>query len=610
MANIYPFAGAALQSDNTCKFSVWAPFRQQVALSVIQPEPQVYPMQRDDKGYWHTTIEGLSAGTRYKYVLDEASTLPDPASRYQPEGVHGPSEVVDPNFEWTDNSWAGLELRELIIYELHTGTFSQTHDFQGIIDKLGYLRSLGITAIELMPVGQFPGDRNWGYDGVYPFAVQHSYGGVNGLKALVNAAHQHGIAVILDVVYNHLGPEGNYFAQYGPWFTDKYKTPWGPALNFDDAWCDAVRAYYIQNALMWLDEFHIDGLRMDAVHAIWDCGANHFTAELSELVDALQTSSGKKKFLIAEIDLNSPRYITPREKGGYGMHGQWIDEFHHALHSLLTGEVNGYYADFGGLAPMAKSYQDSYVFTGEYSGVRKRHFGVAPSGNDYHQFVVFAQNHDQIGNRMLGDRLTTQLSFEAQKLAAAVVLLSPHIPLLFMGEEYGETNPFQFFTSHSDKDLIAAVTNGRKEEFASFAWEGEVPDPQSVETFNNSTLSWHTKTDNAAALMELYRFLIAFRRTRQAMLNTSREGVKVLIPQAEEQLLLVERSGNDDRLLLLFNFSDHAVTYQYTGSGELWKKFDSAAAIWHGPGSTTPDQATTSEAISIQPFSAIVYEII
>lgn len=607
LINNYSFAGAALQPGGTCKFSVWAPFRKQMTLSVLQPQQATYVMERDDHGYWHVEVDNVQAGTRYKYIPDHESPLPDPASRSQPEGVHGPSEVIDTSFEWTDHSWEGLDLKELIIYEIHTGTFSPTHDFQGIIDKLAYLRSLGITAIEIMPVSQFPGSRNWGYDGVYPFAVQHSYGGVNGLKALVNAAHQYGIAVILDVVYNHLGPEGNYFSQYGPWFTDKYKTPWGPAINFDDAWCDPVRGFYIQNALMWLDEFHIDGLRMDAVHAIWDCSAQHFTAELSERVDELQATLDKKKFLIAELDLNSPRYITPRGEGGYGMHAQWIDEFHHALHSLLTGEVNGYYADFGGLAPMAKSFRDSYVYTGEYSVVRKRNFGVRPE-NDYHQFIVFAQNHDQIGNRMLGDRLSTQISFEAQKLAAAVLLLSPHVPMLFMGEEYGETRPFQFFTSHSDKDLIAAVTNGRREEFASFAWEGEVPDPQSEETFNNSTLSWETRSDQTAALTELYRFLIAFRRTRQAMLNTARDSVKVYTPSTH--LLVAERSGKEDRLLILFNFSEHAIQYMHNEDDTLEKKFDSAAAIWNGPGSEAPDQVTSPAAISLQPHSAIVYELI
>ncbi len=608
MTDNYTFAGAALQPGGTCKFSVWAPFRKQMVLSLLQPQQTTYSMERDERGYWHVQVDNVEAGTRYKYIPDEEAPLPDPASRYQPEGVHGPSEVVDTHFEWTDKTWQGLELHELIIYELHTGTFSSTHDFQGIIDRLEYLRSLGITAIEIMPVAQFPGDRNWGYDGVYPFAVQHSYGGVKGLKALVNAAHQHGIAVILDVVYNHLGPEGNYFSQYGPWFTDKYKTPWGPAINFDDAWCDAVRGYYIQNALMWLDEFHIDGLRMDAVHAIWDCSAKHFTAELSEKVDNLQTSLGKKKFLIAELDLNSPRYITPREQGGYGMHGQWIDEFHHALRSLLTGDVNGYYADFGGLAPLAKSFRNSYVYTGQYSMVRKRNFGIDPSGKDYHQFIVFAQNHDQIGNRMLGDRLNTNIPFEAQKLAAAVLLLSPHVPMLFMGEEYGETRPFQFFTSHSDKDLIAAVTEGRREEFASFAWEGEVPDPQSDDTFNNSTLSWDTTSDHAKALTELYRFLIAFRRTRTAMLNTSRDSVTVHTPSTH--LLVVERSAKEDKLLLLFNFSEHTVQYIHNGDETLEKKFDSGAAIWNGPGSDAPDEAKSSAVITLQPYSAIVYELI
>lgn len=603
MANNYTFAGAALQPGGICKFSVWAPFRKNMTLSVLQPQQATYPMVQDDRGYWHAEVENVQAGTRYKYIPDEDRPLPDPASRSQPEGVHGPSEVVDTGFEWTDQSWTGLHLQELIIYELHTGTFSTSHDFQGIIDRLEYLRSIGITAIEIMPVAQFPGSRNWGYDGVYPFAVQHSYGGVKGLKQLVNAAHQHGIAVILDVVYNHLGPEGNYFSQYGPWFTEKYKTPWGPALNFDDAWCDAVRGYYLQNALMWLDEFHIDGLRMDAVHAIWDCSARHFVAELSDYVEELQRTLNKKKLLIAEIDLNSPRYITPRHEGGYGLDAQWIDEFHHALRSLLTGDLSGYYADFGGLAPLAKSFRDSYVYTGQYSAVRKRSFGVAPAGRDYHQFIVFAQNHDQIGNRMLGDRLNSNITFEAQKLAAAVLILSPHVPMLFMGEEYGETRPFQFFTSHSDKNLIAAVTEGRKEEFKSFSWEGEVPDPQSETTFNNSMLSWERTSTTAMALTELYRFLIAFRKTRKAMQETSRNSVKVHTPSTH--LLVVERV----ELLLLFNFSEHPIQYIHHDEVTLEKKFDSAAAIWNGPGSEAPDQVTAPAPISLQPYSAIVYEL-
>lgn len=574
MKNTYPFVGAAI----TGEFSVWAPFRNDVKLIT---DSGTYEMQKDELGYWRVNVPGMQT---YQYLLDNELLRPDPASRRQPEGVHGPSAVVNTDFNWTDENWKGLKLSEMVIYEIHTGTFSPQQNFKGVISRLEYLRSLGVNAIEIMPVAQFPGNRNWGYDGVYPFAVHNAYGE---LKELVNAAHQYGIAVLLDVVYNHLGPEGNYFNDYGPYFTDKYKTPWGPAINFDDAYCDAVRAYYIQNALMWLEEFHIDGLRLDAVHAIWDCSAKHFIEELTSVIPP-------DKVLIAEIDYNSPRYITSREKGGYGMHGQWIDEFHHALHSLLTKEVNGYYADFGGLAPLAKSFRDSYVFTGQYSTVRKRNFGVMPA-NDYDQFVVFAQNHDQTGNRMFGERLSALVSFEAQKLAAAVLLLSPHVPLLFMGEEYGEKNPFQYFTSHSDETLIAAVRKGRKEEFASFSWEGEVPDPQAASTFNNSMLTWNLE---GSVLLEFYRYLIALRKTRRALLNTARDSVFV---QVDGLVLAVERHGNGDRLLLLFNFGDAVASYKDTRV--LKKKFDSAAAIWNGPG-------TLQEELSLQPLSAVIYEIV
>jgi len=581
MTNKYPFAGAA----ETGEFSVWAPFRKDVSLSVLTPSPATYPMQKDELGYWRATVPDVQT---YQYLLDNELLRPDPASRQQPQGVHGPSAVVRDHFKWTDGEWKGIDPGEMVIYEIHTGTFSPQRNFQGIISRLEYLRSLGVNTIEIMPVAQFPGTRNWGYDGVYPFAVHTSYGN---LKELVNAAHQHGIAVLLDVVYNHLGPEGNYLPDFGPYFTDKYKTPWGPAINFDDAYCDAVRSYFIRNAMMWLEEFHIDGLRMDAVHAIWDCSAKHFVEELSEVVSTLPG-----KILIAELDYNSPRYINIRDKGGYGLQAQWVDEFHHAVHSLLTKEVNGYYADFGGITALAKSFRDSYVYTGQYSTVRKRKFGILPV-NDYDQFVAFIQNHDQTGNRMYGERLSTLVSFEAQKLAAAVLLLSPHIPLLFMGEEYGEKNPFLFFTSYGDEALIEAVRKGRKEEFASFAWSGDVPDPQAEETYHRSMLSWHTTSVEATALMEYYRYLIAFRKTRRALLNTARDSVSV---RTEGLLLIVERYGKDDRLLLLFNFSEEVVPYKDERS--LSKKFDSSAAVWHGPGNITED--------SLQPLSAVIYEIL
>jgi maltooligosyltrehalose trehalohydrolase len=392
-------------------FTVWAPEQKNVEILLHNNNKSSIPLQQDERGFWKAVLGDVAEGTLYTYRLGGGKEFPDPASRWQPQGVHGPSAVVPGYFEWADHEWKGMPLREMIIYELHVGTFTSAQTFDGVITKLPYLKELGINTIELMPVAQFPGSRNWGYDGVFPFAVQHSYGGATGLKRLVNEAHRSGIAVILDVVYNHLGPEGNYFGEFGPYFSDKYKTFWGSAINFDNAYCDAVRQFFIQNACMWLDEFHIDGLRMDAVHAIWDFSARHFIEELVEQVRRLERQSGRRKILIAELDLNNPRYINPPERGGYGMDGQWIDEFHHALHALITGETDGYYEDFGKVEHLKKAFTDSYVYTGEYSAHRKKNFGVSARKNRYSQFVVFAQNHDQVGNRLLGDRLTHHLSF-------------------------------------------------------------------------------------------------------------------------------------------------------------------------------------------------------
>ncbi|MGC1241015.1 MAG: alpha-amylase family glycosyl hydrolase, partial [Chryseosolibacter sp.] len=331
----YPPVGSAVKRD-TCCFTVWAPFRKKVEV-VLEPNDTRHLLLKNDSGYWSADVPDVKAGSDYFFLLDGDKKLPDPASRAQLQGVHGPSTVIADSFPWSDDHWKGLPLGDMIIYELHVGTFTASHDFDGVISKIPYLRNLGINAIELMPVSQFPGTRNWGYDGVFPFAVQASYGGAEGLKRLVNEAHRQGIAIILDVVYNHQGPEGNYLSEYGPYFTDKYKTGWGQAINFDDAWCDGVRNFYWQNALMWLDEFRMDGLRLDAVHAIWDFSARPFMEELSASVKALEKNSGRKKVLIAEFDLNNPRYISSPDKGGYGLDGQWVDEFHHSLHSLVTG---------------------------------------------------------------------------------------------------------------------------------------------------------------------------------------------------------------------------------------------------------------------------------
>jgi maltooligosyltrehalose trehalohydrolase len=599
---IYPIPGARLQPDGSCVFTVWAPLKKKVSLHIVAPAFSIHPLERDEAGYWSICLPGISAGTYYLFQLDDEIVRPDPASRYQPAGVHGPSEVVDERtFTWTDETWVEIPVHELIIYELHTGTFTPEHNFRGIVSKLPYLRSLGINAIELLPVAQFPGNRNWGYDGVYPYAVHNSYGSVYDLKALVNAAHEQGIAVILDVVYNHLGPEGNYFNDFGPYFTDKYKTPWAKAINMDDAWCDGVRHYFIQNALMWLNEFHIDGLRLDAVHAIWDVSAYHFIEQLTTAVRELENRIGRKKILIGELDYNSPRYINPPEKGGYGLDVQWIDEFHHALHAVITGETNGYYEDFGELHHLAKSFNHSYVYTGEFSIHRKKHFGVLPSHHPYSQFVVFAQNHDQVGNRLLGDRLSSLLSPDQLKLAAATVLLSPHIPLLFMGEEYGEAHPFQFFTHHSDETLIGSLREGRRREFAYFNWEGEVPDPQSEKVFEQSMLSWQTEREPSAGLLNWYKALISFRKTRPAMQNSERTGTRAFAHDG--RLLRVERQGNGDALVIWFNFSAEAAELQHAGEQKLTKLFSSSEQAWQ-------TRILPNDFIMIPPHSVIVFETV
>lgn len=600
-----PVVGSRLLQQ-TCSFIVWAPFRKQVEV-VFDETDLVHPMKKDEMGYWHTDVVGVVPGTRYFFRLDRNKKLPDPASRSQPEGVHGPSMVIPEEYPWEDNKWRGLPMSEMIIHEIHVGAFTASRDFKGVISKLPYLKKLGITALELMPVAQFPGDRNWGYDGVCPFAVQNSYGGVQGLKELVNAAHLAGIAVILDVVYNHQGPEGNYLAEYGPYFTQKYRTGWGQAINFDDAWCDGVRNFYWQNALMWLDEFRLDGLRLDAVHAISDSGAIHFIEGLSELVRALEKKTGCKKVLIAEFDLNNPRYVLPNDRGGYALDGQWIDEFHHALHSLLTGEVDGYYEDFGKTGHLARALRDSYVYTGQYSVHRKKLFGRQPVGTTYDQFVVFSQNHDQIGNRMLGDRLTTLVSKEALKLAAVATLLSPHVPLLFMGEEYGEKNPFQYFISHTDKKLVELVRKGRKDEFAHFNWEGEVPDPQAEETFERCMLSWSVEhSPESQELFALYQWLISFRKNRIALKGNSRDTLNII--SASDALVVFERKFQNDHIVIVLHFNEEHTTYKIPLNQKLTKIFDSASSQWGGPLKTLDQVATLDEPVTLYPQSALIFE--
>jgi maltooligosyltrehalose trehalohydrolase len=509
--------------DGATRFVVWAPSARQLSVRVHTGDAAgEHQLVRDDRGVFSSTIPGVRAGDDYAYRIDGGDERPDPVSRWQPHGVHGASRVVDPHtFAWTDNGWKGIEMADFVIYELHVGTFTPEGTFDAIIPRLASLRELGVTAIELMPVAQFPGERNWGYDGVQLYAPQHSYGGPDALKRLVDAAHAEGLAVVQDVVYNHVGPEGNYLAEFGPYFTSVYRTPWGPAVNYDGADSDEVRRFIIENACYWVREFHMDALRLDAVHGIYDFRAVHLTEALAERVHALADVLDRHVEVIAESDLNDPRLLRPVSLGGYGMDAQWSDDFHHAVHVALTGERVGYYegfAEHGAIAAIADALEHRFVFRGQYAPHRRRQHGAPADDVSAEHFVVFIQNHDQVGNRAAGERLGALVSFDALKLAAALLLLSPYVPLLFMGEEYNESAPFQYFVSHSDRDLVAAVRKGRNEEFESFGWAGEVPDPQAEATFERSRIHYELReTGDHATLREMYRELLSIRRAEPAL---------------------------------------------------------------------------------------------
>ena len=506
--------GATLEGG-TAEFRVWAPHARQVTLRLMGGRD--LPMQRAADGVFSVQAPAR-AGHRYFYILDDQKPLPDPVSRLLPEGVHGPTAIIDPNaFAWSDQAWRGLDLRDYIIYELHVGTFSPEGTFDGVVQRLDYLKSLGISVIELMPVAAFPGTRNWGYDGVSMYAVQASYGGPEGLKRLVDAAHRAGLAVMLDVVYNHLGNEGNYLRLFGPYFTHHYTTPWGDAINYDDRGCEGVRRHVVENALYWIREYHLDGLRLDATQTIYDVSPRHIVAEIQENVQRLAAEVDRKVCVIAETDENDRRYVLPRTQGGFGVNAVWSDDFHHALHAYLTGEREGYYQDFGSKEQIVRALNEGFVFQGEpfkFWGDRSR--GTPAAGIPLPAHVLCTQNHDQVGNRARGERLDALVPRGACRLAAALLLLAPETPLLFMGQEYGETAPFQFFTDFGDPVLQKAVRDGRRKEFEHFvAFGGEVPDPQDTETFERSKLTWPVGSGQQnphKQMLEWYRRLIALRR--------------------------------------------------------------------------------------------------
>lgn len=602
-------------SDGTAEVRIWAPAARSMEIELNKPGslPVRLALSKGDGGYWTLRTENnkISPGDRYYFVINGDLKRPDPASLSQPDGVHEASEVVDLSaFQWTDSNIKQPPLSDYIIYELHTGTFTPEGTFETIIPKLDHLIELGINAIEIMPVAQFPGERNWGYDGVFPYAVQNSYGGAKGLATLVDACHSRGIAVILDVVYNHLGPEGNYFGDFGPYFTDKYHTPWGQAINFDDAWCDGVREYFIRNALMWFRDFHIDALRLDAVHAIKDLSATHLLEELKIQTDKLMQETGRTHYLIAELDLNDPRFIREQVQGGYGLDAQWVDEFHHALRVTAGGDTSGYYSDFKGIEHLAKAFTDAYVYDGQWSEHRKKKFGRPASGLPGSRFIVFSQNHDQVGNRMLGERSSQLCSFEMQKLMAAAVICSPFVPMLFMGEEWGETRPFQYFVSHTDKDLAEAVRNGRKVEFSDFHLQGEAPDPMAVQTFLNSCLDWDKLQDpRHRRMFGYYQALISLRKCLAPLSKGKREDLS-LAADPENNTLVLHRHHGDEQVCFLMNFSTRVRSLRLTSPGLWQKSFDSASPQWDGP-AEAPDKVqiidSESVEISLQPESVLIY---
>ena len=600
--------GATPLPNGSTRFRVWAPRAQKIEIIMPDSDRTPAPLNPEGSGYFSGTVTGIGAGDRYWYLLDDTLERPDPASRFQPEGVHGPTQIVDPDsYQWNDTGWRGLPLEQYLFYELHVGTFTPAGTFDGVISHLDYLVELGITALELMPVAQFPGERNWGYDGTFPFAPQNSYGGPDGLKRLVDACHARGLAVTLDVVYNHLGPEGNYLHGFGPYFTDRYRTPWGDAVNFDGPDSDAVRSYFISNALHWITEYHIDALRLDAIHGIYDFSARHILQELAEAVHLQGTVLRRRVHIIAESDLNDVRVITPPASSGHGIDAQWNDDFHHSLRALLTGDRAGYYADFGLFPDIVKSFEEGFVLSGGYSTYRRRRHGSSSAGIPSGRLVVFSQNHDHVGNRMRGERPGDHLTVQQLKLAAASALLSPYLPLLFMGEEYAETAPFPYFVSHGDAELVESVKQGRLEEFAAFGNLGSPPDPQAEATFLSAKLDQKQRLlGDQRAIFGFYRELIRLRKECASISWTSRENMQVVACE-EDQVLAIIRSSDDGQIFCIFNYSDQTrVISPLLVGGTMCVLLDSTGEM--PPGSVVTMYTTRPETFrTLAPFGVVVY---
>jgi maltooligosyltrehalose trehalohydrolase len=608
--------GAVPVDETRTRFAVWAPDRQRVELALSGPDRRV-DLPDLGGGYHGAVVDGCATGSRYHYLLDGEGPYADPASRSQPAGVHGPSEVIDLGaYRWGDAAHRPRPLSEHVISEVHVGTLTAEGTFESAIAVLDDLVEVGVSAVELMPLAQFPGSRNWGYDGVFPFAVQSSYGGAVGLQRFVDACHRRGLDVILDVVYNHLGPEGSVFDAFGPYFTDRYRTPWGPAINFDGARSNDVRAYFIQNARQWFSDYHIDGLRLDAVHEIIDRTAKPFLSDLAEAVGDLGDRLRRPGILIAESADNNPAIVTPISSGGFGMDAQWNDDFHHALHAALTGERFGYYADFGPVDDIAKSMDEGFVYQGEYSRFRERNQGAPSFDIPPERFVVFAQNHDHIGNRPKGDRLVTLVSLPQAQLAAALVLLAPGIPLLFMGEEYGDPAPFPYFIDHGDPELVAAVRAGRAREFAGSAESGDVPDAADTSTFRAAKLDRSLRHQGVHRYQwALHRALIGLRRSHQALQRSTRSSTRA---SCSSGVITLVRSHFSDVVAALFNVSANAADSLLPtmpipptdAAGGCWSKLlEAGAPEFGGPGATLPDNGAPGDSAPLGPWGFGVYHL-
>lgn len=584
--------GATYVPDEGTFLRVWSPQKDKISIRWDSGEEDI--LTRDKDGYFSGHFPDKGPGDKYYLVVD-GKTVPDPASRFQPDGPTGMTEIVGHEYPWTDHNWRGVPYEQWVIYEIHTGTFSDRHDFQGIIDDLPRLKDLGVTALEIMPVSQFSGARNWGYDGVFPHAVQNSYGGPSGLKALVDACHAHGMAIILDVVYNHLGPEGNVLPMLGSYFQTKYKTPWGDAINFDGPYSEDVRKYFLQSVWQWLTEYHFDGLRLDAIHTIFDTSPISFLEELTRVKKFAEIERGFPLVVIGETDMNDSRLLAPTDQNGIGLDAHWADDLHHCLHVMLTGETHLYYADYaGGLEQLARTYRAGVSFEGEYSFARGRCHGRSYSGIDKKRLIAETQNHDQIGNRVSGERINTRIDFEKVKLMAAAIFLSPFTPMFFMGEEIAAEQPFHYFVSHESEELNGLVRKGRNEEFA---LSEETIDPASEDLFQQSVLSDKTPSSPRAKTMYGYfKDLIAYSKKLRSFDH------HVLHDEVEQQIILVYRK-KDEEMRVVLSFSDKPGRYAVR-ENDRWSIALRSSAYKEGTGVQKAE--TIAGSTQIEPFSAIL----